>query len=189
MRNVYNNFIYAELVDSDPLDDVMFYSSFSGWRDPMRLKFAKIIKANHATTFYKETDVVLIDPSKIAFYESEKLVLFRNDAIICGYDNEKKKLAPFNYDVVLKIDDEKSSDSFDLMMLNASINQAEVFVGTIFDIHESDLLGAPMIGDKVIVAQTNTTIDVNKVPFEFKKLSDKNGKYVVTDTRNIIARL
>ena len=47
MRNVYNNFIYAELIDSDPLDDVMFYSSFSGWRDPMRLKFAKIIKAPH----------------------------------------------------------------------------------------------------------------------------------------------
>jgi hypothetical protein len=187
MRNIYNNFIYAELIDSDPLDDVMFYSSFSGWRDPMALKFAKIIKANHDAGFYKEDDVVLINPSKIAFYESEKLVVFRNDAIICGYDNEKKRLAPFNYDVVLKIDD-KSNDSFDLMMLNASINQAEVFIGTIFDIHESDLLGAPMIGDKVIVAQSNTTIDVNKVPFEFKKLSDKNGKFIVTDTRNIIAR-
>ena len=45
------------------------------------------------------------------------------------------------------------------------------------------------LGDKVIVAESNPNIDVNKVPFEFKKLSDKNGKYVVTDTRNIIARL
>ena len=75
------------------------------------------------------------------------------------------------------------------MMMNASINQAEVFIGTIFDIHENDILNSPMIGDKVIVAQSNPNVDVNKVPFEFKKLSDKNGKYVVTDTRNIIARL
>lgn len=189
MRNVYNNFIYAELIDSDPLDDVMFYSSFSGWRDPMALKFAKIILANHVSSLYMERDIVLINPSKIVFYESEKMVVFRNDAIVCGYDNAKKQLSPFNYDVVLKIDDDKSNDSFDLMMMNASINQAEVFIGTIFDIHESDLLGAPMIGDKVIVAESNTKIDVNEVPLEFKKLSDKNGKYVVTDTRNIIARL
>ena len=189
MKNVYNNFIYAELIDSNPLDDVMFYSSFSGWCDPIHLKFAKIIKSNHVASSYIERDVVLIDSSKIAFYESEKMVVFRNDAIICGYDNSKKCIAPFNYDVILKIDDEKSNDNFDLMMMNASMNQAEVFIGTIFDIHNTDFIGSPGIGDKVIIAQTKTNIDVNHVPFEFKKLSDKNGKFVVTDTRNIIARL
>lgn len=189
MRNVYNNFIYAELIDSDPLDDVVFYSSFSGWRDPMALKFAKIILANHISSFYMEGDIVLINPSKIAFYESEKMVVFRNDAIVSGYDNVKKQLSPFNYDVIVKVDDVKNGDRFDLMMLNASINQAEVFVGTIFNIHDTDESSAPMIGDRVLIAQTKTKIDVNEVPFEFKKLSDKNGKYVVTDTRNIIARL
>lgn len=189
MKNVYNNFIYAELIDSDPLDDVMFYSSFSGWHDPMALKFAKIILANHVSSFYMEGDIVLINPSKIAFYESEKMVVFRNDAIVCGYDNVKKQLSPFNYDVIVKVDDVKIGDRFDLIMLNASINQAEVFVGTIFDIHSSDEYDALASGDRVLVAQTKTKIDVNEVPFEFKKLSDKNGKFIVTDTRNIVARL
>lgn len=190
MRNVYNNFIYAELLDSNPLDDIIFYASFNGWHDPMNLKFAKISMTNTIDTFYKTGDVVLINPTKIVFYETNKKVVFRNDAIICGYDDKKKQLAPFNFDVIVKIDDSKNNENFDLLMLyNSLVNQNEVFVGTIFDIYDIDEFSDLLLGDKIVVAQTKTKIDVNKVPFEFKKLSDKNGKYIVTNTRNIIARL
>ena len=187
MRDVYNNFIYAELLESNPLDDVVFYGSFSGWHDTETLKFAKIILSNTMPACYHANDIVLVHPSKIIFYETENRVLFRNDAIVCGYDWTNKKMATFNYDVMVKID-ETSTDDIGLTWLNASINEAEVFYGTVADIYENDQSGV-IAGDKVIVAQTNPKIDVASVPFEFKKLSDKNGKYVVTDTRNIIARL